>query len=361
MQALDDNDQQLIDYERIRFLFDHIKYGNIGTVAAALFIFVALFGTLSLSILGVWFGIFLIALLPRIVLGLRFNKRVLSGAITHKNVKAWERWLILSTAVLNLILVSAIYFPTGEGEAVGVLYCAFALMSLTAGAVIILSTSLPLIRVFLTIVFSAIFFRFLLLQEALYFLLALFVVLGFVLSLSVTFRQHRMIVENIATKLENRRNALIDPLTSLWNRRRLNLHVEKLVPAVQRGGQPFTLIVLDIDQFKQYNDAHGHSQGDVLLRSVAQILQECSRQQDLVVRYGGEEFVILSPNTSIAEGVTMAERICNEVRDRTEVTISAGLAEYQLHLSFEELFELADSALYTAKQRGRDRYILAKQ
>ena len=92
--------------------------------------------------------------------------------------------------------------------------------------------------------------------------------------MNLIIRQHKTLIENIALKIENNKFSLIDPLTKLWNRRRLDLHVEKLVPASRRSGEPFSLIFLDIDHFKQYNDMYGHSKGDELLKKVAEVLQE---------------------------------------------------------------------------------------
>ena len=119
-------------------------------------------------------------------------------------------------------------------------------------------------------------------------------------------------------------------------------------------------MLLDIDNFKLFNDKFGHSAGDELLVKVSEILEDCSRDQDLTVRYGGEEFLLVLPSTSLESAQILVDRIRSAIKENTDVTFSAGIAMHSENLTFDQLVEKADKCLYAAKTEGRDRYILAE-
>lgn len=164
------------------------------------------------------------------------------------------------------------------------------------------------------------------------------------------------------------RLSLIDALTSVPNRRCFDQSIEQEYKLSIRNKTPISLIMLDIDYFKNYNDAYGHQAGDLCLQKVAQCLTGCLRRpSDLVARYGGEEFAVILPDTD-AKGVafiaakikTAIEGLCiphglSEVEDR--ITLSQGCATYDSleGTSVESLIESADKALYDAKKQGRNR------
>jgi diguanylate cyclase (GGDEF)-like protein len=135
--------------------------------------------------------------------------------------------------------------------------------------------------------------------------------------------------------------------------------LETLLPSSLRNQDPFSVILLDIDNFKLYNDEFGHSAGDDLLITISEILKDCSRDQDLVVRYGGEEFLLVLPSTGLDAAVILFERIRSAVKLKTPVTFSAGIATHTEDLTFDQLVEKAEQCLYLAKAEGRDRYVLA--
>lgn len=178
-----------------------------------------------------------------------------------------------------------------------------------------------------------------------------------------------------ASSLENARLharavelATTDGLTGLSNRRAFQVRIEEEVDRSERYQHPFTLMILDIDRFKNINDTHGHPAGDVVLRELARLLKAAVRTVDFVARYGGEEFVILLPET----GGTHAREIGERIRTRTSkmpvtlpdgkeisFTISLGVACYpSCGRKASEIVERADQALYIAKQSGRDRVCL---
>lgn len=157
--------------------------------------------------------------------------------------------------------------------------------------------------------------------------------------------------------------ARTDMLTGLKNRRSFNEELNRYFAQRQRQGVVFSLIMIDIDHFKRFNDVHGHLSGDLVLRSVAQVLSATVREMDVVCRYGGEEFAVICPGSRLREAAIAAERIREAVAGKkvslkdgnAQVTISLGAAEVGSAEIAEGLIQRADEALYAAKHNGRDR------
>ena len=159
------------------------------------------------------------------------------------------------------------------------------------------------------------------------------------------------------------RAARIDPLTSVLNRGGFEERFAQEVERARRAGDSLTLLVADIDRFKQINDRFGHTVGDRVLQRVAEALSESTRASDVVARLGGEEFGILLPEACAEEGMEIAERIRHETariapHELQRVTVSIGVATFPDDgLCGESLFKVADAAVYAAKDRGRDRVV----
>ncbi len=161
------------------------------------------------------------------------------------------------------------------------------------------------------------------------------------------------------------RMAVIDGLTGLNNRRYFETHIVGLLDQAARKGKPLSLMVLDIDHFKLVNDTYGHDAGDEVLKSFAARARKVVRSADLVCRFGGEEFVVVMPDTSVAVAALIAERIRSAVekdpftigvgKDMIPVTVSIGLAERGRDHAPEALYRRADKALYRSKGAGRNR------
>lgn len=160
-----------------------------------------------------------------------------------------------------------------------------------------------------------------------------------------------------------------DVLTFLPNRRKIIVDLQEEVIRSNRYSTPLSLSVLDIDHFKNINDTYGHTTGDEALRSVSARLREQIRHPDTIGRYGGEEFLIVLPNSEIKAAGEQAERLCQTIRKlRVEandhsfkVTISIGVAQYRIgEENWEQFLHRADEALYQAKDDGRDRWVIAK-
>jgi diguanylate cyclase (GGDEF)-like protein len=156
-----------------------------------------------------------------------------------------------------------------------------------------------------------------------------------------------------------------DPLTGLFNRRYMEDSLERELYRAAREGGTLGVIMADLDHFKDFNDQSGHVAGDAVLRSLADLMSSSVRAEDIVCRFGGEEFTILLPNANLDETRERAETIREAtsglvVSDSQHVTLSLGVAAYPGHgTSARELIEVADAALYAAKASGRDRVVTA--
>jgi diguanylate cyclase len=186
-------------------------------------------------------------------------------------------------------------------------------------------------------------------------------------ALETTLRVSKQVIENLQHDVDEIRNeSLRDPLTSLANRKHFGLILEQTIAGLTKDeAEPFSLLLIDIDHFKQFNDSHGHQVGDEVLRLMARQLKESLKGQDLAARYGGEEFVALLRNTDFEGAKVVAENLRAAIAHRVvrkrstgesfgQVTVSIGVAELAAGEDSESLFGRADTALYAAKRAGRN-------
>ena len=182
----------------------------------------------------------------------------------------------------------------------------------------------------------------------------------------------RVFTEHVALALSNlrlretlRQQSIRDPLTGLFNRRYLEETLTIEVERTKRVNAAFSIIMLDLDHFKLFNDTQGHEAGDAVLQALGSFLQRSVRGGDIVCRYGGEEFTVILPGASLAVGQQRAELLCAGIRTLQvdlkghplgPLTLSAGIASFPTHGDSGELvLQAADVALYQAKNDGRDR------
>jgi len=161
-----------------------------------------------------------------------------------------------------------------------------------------------------------------------------------------------------------------DALTFLHNRRSILGDLQREVTFSDRYGTPLAISMVDIDHFKQINDTHGHVAGDEVLRKLAMELRNHIRHPDVIGRYGGEEFLVVLPHSTIKAAAEQAERLCKYVQslvipsgeNEIRITVSMGLAQYRIHHEdWQSFLSRADTALYQAKNAGRNRWAIAKE
>ncbi len=162
---------------------------------------------------------------------------------------------------------------------------------------------------------------------------------------------------NINKKLELL--STTDQLTKLLNRHKMNSELEKEWKRATRYGNKFSIIMFDIDWFKKINDTYGHQAGDSVLYEIAELTKKTLRSTDIIGRWGGEEFLVLSPGTDLNGAVALARKLCSAIENyrftvNTTVTISAGLCEFNGQENIEDMIKNADEKLYEAKRQGRN-------
>lgn len=179
-------------------------------------------------------------------------------------------------------------------------------------------------------------------------------------------KSFNMMVESIKRRDEALKElAITDGLTGLFNYRFFKGEMERVVKSSQRFARPMSLVMADVDFFKHYNDNNGHAQGDLALKAVAEVLLKNLREVDIPVRYGGEEFAVILPETRLDEALMIAERIrrkleeeiipYEELQPNGSLTLSIGVAELWEGADVSDLVKAADKALYRAKALGRNR------
>ncbi len=184
------------------------------------------------------------------------------------------------------------------------------------------------------------------------------------LRLKRVLKERELAQERVRMMEKLQKLAITDGLTKLHNSRSFYSQIEVEVDRFNRYKHPLSLLLLDIDHFKQYNDTFGHLEGDKVLVRISQIIRSCLRKLDTAYRYGGEEFTVILPETTCEEAVTVAERIRNAVKvekfspepkKQIVITISIGATEYSPEEELSAFIQRADKAMYASKQFGRNK------
>jgi two-component system, cell cycle response regulator len=184
------------------------------------------------------------------------------------------------------------------------------------------------------------------------------------LRLRRVLKERRLTHERIQMLEKLKRLSITDGLTQLYNSRYFYNQVKTEIDRTTRYQRPLSLLLLDIDNFKEYNDRYGHLEGDKVLIRLGQLIKLCLRKMDSAYRYGGEEFTVLLPETEGTEAATVAERIRAAVESESfsqqegqsvHISISIGVTEFCMHENVALFVQRADKAMYNSKQAGRNR------
>ncbi len=171
------------------------------------------------------------------------------------------------------------------------------------------------------------------------------------------------LIEDISDEVELKKQAEIDELTQIYNRRFGEQALESEMSRAERYQGYFSVLMIDIDKFKEVNDTLGHDVGDQVLKSVIKLIQQIIRKSDTLVRWGGDELVCILPNTDVDHAAMTAEKIVETVAnhfkaDHIQTTVSIGVAQMTLNEGTDRLMKKVDSAMYQAKQQGRNRFVI---
>jgi diguanylate cyclase (GGDEF)-like protein len=183
---------------------------------------------------------------------------------------------------------------------------------------------------------------------------------------STVTHQFSLALANLKLRDQLQAQSIKDQLTGLYNRRHMEASLIREAHRAKRHEKPMGVIMLDVDHFKKFNDTHGHEEGDELLRKLGALLKAAVRQEDIVCRYGGEEFLIIMPEAPVEIAVQRGRQLRDKVRGQLlvkgqPVTISVGVAIFPAHgATPESVIAAADSALYQAKDAGRDQVVVFK-
>ncbi|WP_028574770.1 sensor domain-containing diguanylate cyclase [Desulfonatronovibrio hydrogenovorans] len=188
------------------------------------------------------------------------------------------------------------------------------------------------------------------------FVIGMLITLSVIAIVSILLRRYHQNLEKLAS---------IDPLTGAFNRNAFSLIFSHTIKQKHRSGDPLSLMLVDIDNFKEVNDQHGHQMGDLVLKDISRTILGVIREADVFCRWGGEEFVILFANCSIDKAVQVAEKIkeaCSSLEigpygKPLRITVSAGVVEHRADESLEEMIVRADKLMYTAKKQGKNRVV----
>ena len=181
-------------------------------------------------------------------------------------------------------------------------------------------------------------------------------------------RLRKKVALSLATVKESEKKyielSIVDDLTQLFNSRHFYAQLEKEIERANRYNQPLTLLMLDLDKFKNFNDTYGHLEGDQVLSRIGHVIKRCLRDSDSAYRYGGEEFVILLPMTKADDAIITAKRIQETLRktsfspvsdQKIFMTVSVGLSQYIPREDLKAFVRRVDTIMYQAKHQGRDR------
>ena len=202
----------------------------------------------------------------------------------------------------------------------------------------------------------------------------LFLIFAAILIISLILAIIYLVARSFITDLRTAETKLVematqDFLTGLLNRRETFRRLDEELQRSRRLATPFSVLLLDLDHFKQVNDVHGHSAGDLVLQAVAAALRQGVRPYDLCCRYGGEEFLVILPETALEDAAGIAERLRRDIENlkitaaketALQITASIGAAALLGHETIDQLIARADEAMYNAKSTGRNRVCLAE-
>lgn len=347
---MDSNDgkQAELDIQRAQILFRQAGFTFAGVIVGAVLIFLIIFPLLDRAVAASWFLMVLASIPIRFSILRGFKREKKKGPVTAEAARFWERCWAWSSAAPALTVVSSLFLPYPNDHLLIFLFISLVLVSMTAGSIISSITSIKTVMIFMVLTILPLVTKSFMEASGYYLVLGGFFIIFFLVFSSLALRMNKTVLAAIKLQIDNQEMAYKDPLTGLWNR-------QKLFSVVDNMGEPlYSLLMIDVDHFKQFNDKFGHSRGDEILSEISTCIAHCAHSKDLVVRYGGEEFLILVPEASVSEATELAEEIRQYVFGSCGKTVSIGITDSAEEKDFDALVEQADKAMYQAKKDGRN-------
>lgn len=347
MDTNQDNQAQL-DLQRIQMLFQQAGFTYVGISVSSAVVVYTILPVLHWQITLAWLMFSLLAIPIRIFLYTGFNAELKSGHLSIERAKIWEqRWVIVAS-LPAIAFASSGYLPYSGQHLIIFLFIGLVLVSMIAGSVVSSTTSIKTVMVFINFSLIPFIVRCFMETGEYYWALGFLFLVFYIVFISLARRMNHTVLEAIKLQIERQEMANKDSLTGLWNRRKLFDVLEKMTD------KPYSILLIDVDHFKQFNDDKGHSKGDEKLNEISLSIVRSVNKKDLVVRYGGEEFLVLLTETSAQHAKKVAHNIRERVIIDSASTVSIGIADTELEKDFDKLIDFADKAMYQAKSDGRN-------
>ncbi len=344
-----------VNLERVKALYKTAaSQGLLSSFLAISFIPLFMWSRVDHTIVIVWIIASILVNMFRVYLSTLFKSHLENNKITKENASRWELYFVVGIVFTATVWSFTTFFPFHHDIFASRLYVLLIHVGINVAIVSMYMASKYTMMAYLTITLIPGFARVAWVGGASHIVVGLLGIV-FISIMIKSIRSHNYnLVEIIKLKLLNEELSKKDALTGLWNRRQLYEFVGNLIVPDPKNTVPFSILMMDIDFFKKYNDTYGHSAGDIVLTKVSQLILSKIRNEDLAVRYGGEEFMVIFVGMGKANAEIISERLRVVIREETDVTVSAGLVEFEPGVSFDELTKKADSLLYKAKRSGRD-------
>lgn len=364
--------RQELTHELYKSLFLNI----LSTFLIAVILFLELINYSSNNYLVLWFSVFCFILVIRT--GLYFWHHYTKKTLKFLSVQYYS-FVVFST--LTAILWGVLGSYLMPNDTVHQTFILIIVSGILAGAVQSLSSSYlaSMLYVWCSL-FPILIWELMQIMQGMRIFIGIFTLMFFycIYSSFIAYRNYKMLATTIKLKNENmslvhrlteinaivKQQAIHDVLTGLFNRLYLSDFLPKEMERSQRSGKPLSVIMIDIDHFKHFNDTYGHDAGDEVLKELGSFLSNRVRGSDIACRFGGEEFILVLPEITIEAAAKRAEKLRQEVKNLRvrvngkwldPITLSFGIAEFPKHgANMKELIDSADRALYQAKNEGRD-------
>lgn len=314
----------------------------------------------TLKSIGLWVLATAIFYMPRIVVTLRFFKAKKSQQLTTDNIGQWEKRIYLHSFLPFFAFSSIAFMPFAGDVFSGVAITALAIVALLSGGVIIYSSSIKVVTLYLYVSLGCLIARCLYESNYQFYILALYFLIMTLILRQLIKTQYRNYIDHLITQLNFEKDSLTDSLTGIANRRHLEIYLKDIIPVSHRTKSKLQIVMMDIDNFKKYNDTHGHLKGDELLISMTKLVTRHIRSSDFFARYGGEEFALILTANSREAALEFLNNLMKDIELTLDITISAGLSSSDMSDSYTQLIDLADQALYQSKQQGRNQISVAQ-